>query len=90
MVRKYRVIRALHSTNLYKRGLASPRLPRASHNLKPPLYVQNPSPQEDAKPTTENGYVARSGTTDTSTRAAMRQTSAPSEARRPLAFDGIY
>jgi hypothetical protein len=37
MVRKYRVIRALHYTNLYKRGLASPRLPRASHNLKPPL-----------------------------------------------------
>jgi hypothetical protein len=35
--RKYRVIRALHYTNLHKRGLASPRLPRASHNLKPPL-----------------------------------------------------
>jgi hypothetical protein len=39
MVRKYRVIRALYYTNLYKRGLASPRLPRASHNLKPPLVV---------------------------------------------------
>jgi hypothetical protein len=37
MVCKYRVIWALHYTNLYKRGLASPRLPRASHNLKPPL-----------------------------------------------------
>jgi hypothetical protein len=37
MVRKYRVIRALHYTNLYKMGLASSRLPRASHNLKPPL-----------------------------------------------------
>jgi hypothetical protein len=35
MVRKYRVIRAYR--NLYKKGLASPRLPRASHNLKPPL-----------------------------------------------------
>jgi len=41
MVRKYRVIRALHYTNLYKRGLASPRLPRASHNLKPPLPTSN-------------------------------------------------
>jgi hypothetical protein len=39
MVRKYRVIRALHYTNVYKRGLASPRLPRASHNLKPPLVI---------------------------------------------------
>jgi hypothetical protein len=35
----YRVIRALHYTNLYKRGLASPCLPRASHNLKLPLPV---------------------------------------------------
>jgi hypothetical protein len=39
MVRKYRVIRALRYTNLYKRGLASPRLPRASHNLRPPLVT---------------------------------------------------
>jgi hypothetical protein len=33
MVRKYRVIRALHYTSP-----ASSRLPRASHNLKPPLH----------------------------------------------------
>jgi hypothetical protein len=35
--RAFRGLAQTYYTNLYKRGLASPRMPRVSHNLKPPL-----------------------------------------------------